>query len=35
MGLDDPTERVLADLLDAEVELIVVGGLAARGEQKP
>jgi len=29
MGLDDPAERALVDLLDAEVELIVVGGLAA------
>jgi hypothetical protein len=29
MRLDDPTERILADLLDAEVEFIVVGGLAA------
>jgi hypothetical protein len=29
MSLDDPTERLLADLLDAKVEFIVVGGLAA------
>jgi hypothetical protein len=29
MGLDDPTERALGDLLDAEVQFIVVGGLAA------
>lgn len=29
MGLDDPAERALADLLDAEVQFIVVGGLAA------
>jgi predicted nucleotidyltransferase len=27
--LDDPAERALADLLDAEIEFIVVGGLAA------
>jgi hypothetical protein len=26
--IDDPSERILAELLDAEVELIVVGGLA-------
>jgi len=26
---DDPSERMLVELLDAEVELIVVGGLAA------
>jgi hypothetical protein len=29
MPLDDPTERILADLLDADIEFIVVGGLAA------
>lgn len=29
MRIDDPSERALVDLLDAGVELIVVGGLAA------
>ncbi|MCC6556073.1 MAG: hypothetical protein IT372_24190 [Polyangiaceae bacterium] len=29
MPADDPSERALVDLLDAEVEFIVVGGLAA------
>lgn len=28
MSLDDPIERVLVELLEADVELIVVGGLA-------
>ncbi len=29
MGIDDPSERILVELLDAEVDLILVGGLAA------
>jgi hypothetical protein len=29
MAIDSPSERILVMLLDAEVELIVVGGLAA------
>ncbi len=29
MAIDDPSERILIELVDAEVELIVVGGLAA------
>ncbi len=29
MRVDDPSERILIELLDAEVEFIVVGGLAA------
>ncbi len=29
MRIDEPSERILVELLDAEVEFIVVGGLAA------
>jgi hypothetical protein len=29
VSIDDPSERILVDLLDAGVDLIVVGGLAA------
>jgi hypothetical protein len=34
MGFDDPAERALVDLLDAEVQFIVVQAKAAAGRPK-